>query len=184
MIRYFWILCVVGVIHAETLSRTETNKIASVEDTSRFVEPITGDSFTNLISIIRTAEKVTPPKNIDGLQWLFAKWKCTARLLTKRAGFSTRYVYIDEFEFVADLFKPISKPTGGYEAGVVCSYVRPYREDEARIVEVVFNMDGFYYKVPHADHFLLKKEPIAVPNWFLLEHQVSGDMLIFKRLPK
>ena len=40
---------------------------------------------------------------------------------------------------------------------------------------------GFVFGGPMADFFTFKRDPESPPSWFLLEHQVSGDVFLFQR---
>lgn len=76
----------------------------------------------------------------------------------------------------------MNKQSLGYIIDAETTFVPPYREKDTRPVEIEINGNGFYYEVPYADCFTIKKEPVVFSNWFILEHKMTGDILVFKRL--
>lgn len=113
-------------------------------------------------------------------------WVCTDRALRKPHPRFDHFAYLHTLDLKREgsITSP-SQDGPGCLLTPMCSSIPDRTGGTAPTNEQVFN---FYAKAkgitmggPMADFLILKKDPTTPPRWLILEHQDTGDVLLFHR---
>ena len=119
--------------------------------------------------------------------WLEGRWQCIERALRAAPFDHCRYAFIDTIRF-SEPYRYATEPAnapGPTCFGATCTFTRDSRglPGGSKAVGIEFDARGFRFDIVDADHLRLLAPPVPRPDWFILEHQDNGDLLLLKRLP-
>jgi hypothetical protein len=137
------------------------------------------------------AKEVPVPKTAHDLHWMADLWICADRALRQPPSNNDSFPHLQTFDLRdRDGSSAIVHPSqygDGCLLEPMCSLVTDGAGRKPRGTNLyVFN---FYIKAKgvslgppgQADFLYLKRDPNDPPRWFILEHQDSGDVLLFER---
>jgi hypothetical protein len=135
----------------------------------------------------RQSARVVPlATNAQDLAWLADYWSCVDRALRKPPGNSDAFPHLKTI----DLRNPIriSSPSHfgkGLQLWPECSFVADgaHQQWKTEMRPFDFHAEGFTMGGMQADFLTLKRDHSNPPQWFILEHQDTGDVLLFQRVP-
>lgn len=146
-----------------------------------------GSSFTKLADHIRSGVIVSPPARVESLYWLAGEWECRDRALRSPSRESA-YAYLNSVRIetngiVASRAFERTNLGGGQTLALWCTFLPNAfgRVATPRSVLVEFHAKSFCFEMPNPDTFTLRRDPSNSPDWFVLEHQITGDVLFFTR---
>lgn len=140
---------------------------------------------TNSVQAAQRTELVKAPPSLAGLDWLFGRWTCVDRTLRFPAEDGDYYAFLKELEFDAEAGIRVSRDfRGGFNLSPNCVFVAGARGPvyTERHVDIEFYGTNFCFGMPYPDVLLLRKEPVADPSWFVLEHSTKHDLLLFRKV--
>lgn len=139
--------------------------------------------MSNLVWHIQAAEVV---KKGDDVRWLGGRWMCADGAIPPRTV-CYEYASLKQMTISSQLIaKLIGEP--GYSFYMECTFSMDFGSKQLRSERVIdgqFSEGYLRYGNPlMADVFTLKKGPGTLPQWFILEHVKSGDVLLLSRMPE
>ncbi len=142
-----------------------------------------------LAAKLARSEKVTDVKSVKELSWMVGRWKCTERILRgpRDIGMSgLSLAFLDTVEVDEEHVAMKTETMGTFSQHLQCTSLG--RQKTARqpkdftLCEI--DAKGYRFAMPDPDWLWLKKEPVEKPSWFILQHQDTGDVLLFERVPE
>jgi hypothetical protein len=137
----------------------------------------TNKSIQELIVALNHA-KSFKPLSINDLQWLAGKWLVSERFVAKHRNYFESYESYDTLIVEKD---SILK-SNNYKKGWVVLADITYRKTAGlgRSLELEVN-DGKVFVNHPPDIYCFKVPSTEETNWFIWEHAISGDILVFRR---
>jgi hypothetical protein len=115
--------------------------------------------------------------------WLTGRWECSDRLLRSPTN-ELPYAFLESLRIAEGSIVPSEALEGGsFHISCWCSFLPDQfgHPLQARWVPSELGRKAFCFAMPYPDHFTLRRDPSRSPQWFILEHQIAGDMLFFRR---
>lgn len=144
-----------------------------------------GPPTTNICDALAQAKVVVPPDRVEGLLWLTGKWKCVDRMLRLPPSEHDFYTVLNQMDFDETSIRSSLAYTGGFTLIPLCSFI-PFGDGKqvgTNVVAIEFHSKGFDFNMPLADVLTLKRDPREKPEWFVLEHGATRNVLLFRRIP-
>jgi hypothetical protein len=151
--------------------------------------PESDKALVALAEKLARAEKVTAIKSAKDLDWMAGKWKCTERALRGPRDIQTYAICLPFLDTIVIEDDPVARTTetaGTYQQVLLCKFLGRTKDEKTPTDTIVCDIDakGYRFFIPSPDWLWLKKEPVEKPNWFILQHQDTGDVLLFERVPE
>lgn len=122
--------------------------------------------------------KTFKPSTTSDLQWLTGKWLVSERFIAKHRNYFERYEAYDTLTIDKDSILQ----SRNYKTGWVVLADITYRKaaSSGRSLELEVN-DGKVFVNHPPDVYYFKVPSFEETNWFIWEHSISGDILVFRR---
>lgn len=131
---------------------------------------------------LETVTLLNPTNAQQELDWLVGVWRCADVAFPKPPSKSDSYAMLRRIEIPDDGITFPGTQTNSVLLYLHCTfttniagYISP--KDETHMVEIR-GQDFIYFP---GDYFVLKRPRTNYPAFFILQHQDSGDLLLFRR---
>jgi len=144
-----------------------------------------GAATNNVFTAYSRAEVATSPSRTEDLSWLIGSWVCVDRALrSPPTRMSEAYYAFLSSLHIEDEAIELMGPRAAFSLTIGCEYMRYFDGTSIQPMRrySVYASEGLLIGAPYGDLFTIRREPVKFPTWFLLEHTVSKDILLFRRL--
>jgi hypothetical protein len=141
------------------------------------------DSVTNMLNAIRTAEPISQMAARNPPRWLEGDWVCADRMLRFHPHRIDRSAYIVKMRIAAGDIAPSREIEGGFRVFARCVFADDDGGDKQAAHRLNLELKGSAVLLggPLWEEFLLSKEALPRPTFFILTHKATGSVLLFHK---
>jgi hypothetical protein len=175
------IVCIICILTSAVKINADSDENISRNEVTLKTEYMIYANTNKSIQVLMTAlnrSKTFKPSTIKDMEWLTGKWLVSERFIANHRNYFERYEAYDTLIIDKDSILQ----SKNYKTGWVVLADMTYRKsaNSGRSLELEVN-DGKVIVNHPPDVYYFRVPSFEETNWFIWEHSLSGDILVFRR---